>query len=71
MCVLSVLCVLCVDLDECVSERVCAADRVCVNTLGSFTCDCLPGYRTTGLTMQCQGIALCVLTDMNECVCYI
>ncbi|CAL8352205.1 unnamed protein product [Lota lota] len=49
----------CIDLDECVSERVCTTDRVCVNTLGSFTCDCLPGYRSTGITMQCQ--------DINEC----
>lgn len=35
----------CIDINEC--ERnlmVCSENEVCVNTLGSYTCQCLSGY---------------------------
>lgn len=46
---------LCPDIDECASAGACQAERVCVNTIGSFRCDCPPGYRTAGLGRQCRG----------------
>ncbi|XP_061916705.1 latent-transforming growth factor beta-binding protein 4 isoform X4 [Entelurus aequoreus] len=50
----------CEDIDECASASACEAEGTCVNTLGSFRCDCLPGYRTFGRGRQCR--------DINECL---
>lgn len=44
------------DIDECAVIGTCETDRVCVNTVGSFRCECLPGYRTFGLSRQCRGV---------------
>lgn len=70
-------------MDECESAAACEADRRCVNTAGSFRCDCLPGYRASGLGRQCTGEAggwglqvweafsetvSCLLPDINECL---
>uniref|UniRef100_I3IXV3 Latent-transforming growth factor beta-binding protein 4 n=1 Tax=Oreochromis niloticus TaxID=8128 RepID=I3IXV3_ORENI len=60
------------DIDECASGRACEAERVCVNTVGSFRCDCAPGYRTSGLGRQCRDINECLEGDFcfsrGECV---
>nr|XP_020478341.1 latent-transforming growth factor beta-binding protein 4 [Monopterus albus] len=62
----------CTDIDECASVRACDAQRVCVNTIGSFRCDCPPGYRTSGLGRQCRDINECLEGDFcfsrGECV---
>ncbi|XP_030599886.1 latent-transforming growth factor beta-binding protein 4 isoform X2 [Archocentrus centrarchus] len=62
----------CKDIDECASSRACEAERVCVNTVGSFRCDCLPGYQTSGLGRQCRDINECLEGDFcfsrGECV---
>ena len=36
-----------VDTDECESVSSCLPGQQCVNTPGSFTCRCQPGYRPT------------------------
>uniref|UniRef100_A0AAQ5YXM0 Latent-transforming growth factor beta-binding protein 1 n=1 Tax=Amphiprion ocellaris TaxID=80972 RepID=A0AAQ5YXM0_AMPOC len=60
------------DVDECLKVGVCDAERVCVNTVGSFRCDCQPGYRTSGLGRQCRDINECLEGDFcfsrGECV---
>ncbi|XP_056297155.1 LOW QUALITY PROTEIN: latent-transforming growth factor beta-binding protein 4-like [Pseudoliparis swirei] len=61
----------CQDVDECASVGVCEAERVCVNTVGSFTCDCPPGYRTSGLGRQCRDVDECVQSSQcpgQQCV---
>ncbi|KAK3784027.1 hypothetical protein RRG08_025221 [Elysia crispata] len=45
----------CIDEDECKNPGACSATEICINTVGSFKCDCLPGY----------GGPLC--TDLDEC----
>ncbi|XP_055369679.1 latent-transforming growth factor beta-binding protein 1-like [Betta splendens] len=62
----------CTDVDECVRVEACDAERVCVNTMGSFRCDCPPGFRTVGLGRQCRDINECLEGDFcfsgGECV---
>ena len=42
------------DIDECLTNNGdCSADASCTNTVGSFTCTCLPGYTGDGFT--CTG----------------
>ena len=45
------------DRDECTENDTCAANENCVNTVGSYSCNCAPGY--TGEAGNCQGY--CVL----------
>ncbi|KAM9318546.1 LOW QUALITY PROTEIN: latent-transforming growth factor beta-binding protein 4 [Pholidichthys leucotaenia] len=62
----------CTDVDECATVGACEPERVCVNTVGSFRCDCPPGYRTTGLGRQCRDVNECLVADhcfsRGECV---
>ncbi|KAM9852921.1 latent-transforming growth factor beta-binding protein 4 [Aulostomus maculatus] len=62
----------CADVDECASAMACEAERVCVNTVGSFRCDCAPGYRSAGLGRQCRDVNECLEGDFcfsrGECV---
>ncbi|CAD5215557.1 unnamed protein product [Bursaphelenchus xylophilus] len=37
----------CVDINEC--EVVGSCDQICTNTIGSFKCDCHPGYKLYGV----------------------
>lgn len=43
------------DVDECAVMGACGPDRVCMNTVGSFRCECRPGYHTTSLGRHCRG----------------
>lgn len=39
----------CADVNECVAgTHTCGGTTYCVNTYGSFTCDCIPGYQKSG-----------------------
>ena len=50
------------DVDECkLQPSPCHDDATCTNNVGSFTCDCLPGYAGNGL--DCSG--------MHTSVCFI
>ena len=42
------------DMDECATNNGgCSAGASCINSAGSFTCTCLPGYSGDGFT--CTG----------------
>ena len=44
-----------VDIDECADgQNRCDEQAVCINTIGSFKCDCKPGYNGDGFT--CRGL---------------
>ena len=43
-----------VDMDECDTDNGgCSSAASCTNTIGSYTCECLPGYSGDGFT--CEG----------------
>ena len=42
------------DINECEFEGICD-NGYCVNTVGSFRCDCSPGYRPNVFTHVCEG----------------
>uniref|UniRef100_A0A2K5IIM5 Adhesion G protein-coupled receptor E5 n=1 Tax=Colobus angolensis palliatus TaxID=336983 RepID=A0A2K5IIM5_COLAP len=51
----------CQDVDECQQNpRLCKSYGTCVNTLGSYTCQCLPGFK-----FKPEDPKLC--TDVDEC----
>ncbi|XP_055091490.1 adhesion G protein-coupled receptor E5 isoform X6 [Symphalangus syndactylus] len=51
----------CQDVDECQQNpRFCKSYGTCVNTLGSYTCQCLPGFK-----IKAEDPKLC--TDVDEC----
>ncbi|XP_030676450.1 adhesion G protein-coupled receptor E2 isoform X2 [Nomascus leucogenys] len=51
----------CQDVDECQQNpRLCKSYGTCVNTLGSYACQCLPGFK-----IKPEDPKLC--TDVNEC----
>ena len=42
------------DTDECAAEsHECSAFQSCVNTVGSYECNCAPGFRNNGV--ECVG----------------
>ena len=38
----------CIDEDECKTGKPCHDKATCKNTVGSFECNCFPGYRSVG-----------------------
>ena len=50
-----------IDLDECVNSTYhnCseAENELCLNTVGSFTCECLQGFDLNASTNVCEGQA--------------
>uniref|UniRef100_A0A8D1KYF8 Adhesion G protein-coupled receptor E2 n=1 Tax=Sus scrofa TaxID=9823 RepID=A0A8D1KYF8_PIG len=51
----------CLDVDECQQKlRICKSHSICINTQGSYTCQCLPGFK-----LNPRDPKLC--TDVNEC----
>ena len=63
----------CIDIDEC-SLAINTCDRetsTCINTMGAFTCECLPGFeRLEDLDKDgnktCTEVDTC-LTNLQEC----
>ena len=43
-----------VDIDECV-EGVNKCEQKCINTIGSYYCDCITGYRLRTNQRKCKG----------------
>ncbi|XP_052241381.1 uncharacterized protein LOC127851584 [Dreissena polymorpha] len=56
------------DVDECKNHMgVCNdARKSCINNMGSFRCDCLPGYNED-VDGKCQDIEECTDPQLNEC----
>uniref|UniRef100_A0A5G2R853 Adhesion G protein-coupled receptor E2 n=1 Tax=Sus scrofa TaxID=9823 RepID=A0A5G2R853_PIG len=51
----------CQDVDECQQKlRICKSHSICINTQGSYTCQCLPGFK-----LNPRDPKLC--TDKDEC----
>ena len=49
------------DIDECETEQHgCCNNSQCIDTIGSYRCDCLPGYYNNA-TIKCVGEKLCIL----------
>ncbi|RUS91377.1 hypothetical protein EGW08_000894, partial [Elysia chlorotica] len=53
----------CIDEDECKNSSACSVTQVCMNTEGSFTCDCLPGYDGR----MCTDVDECKQTTRGGC----
>lgn len=45
------------DIDECKEMPSLCQNGICMNTIGSFKCECLPGYRYDHHTTACTGKA--------------
>ncbi|GCC19152.1 hypothetical protein chiPu_0020982 [Chiloscyllium punctatum] len=53
------------DIDECATNTS-NCEQVCHNTIGSFTCSCLPGYRINATnTSRCDDIDECAINVAN------
>ena len=51
------------DDDECTGgEANCDRNAKCINTLGSYKCDCVPGYSGDGYT--CRGLTLLFICSL-------
>ncbi|XP_058233579.1 adhesion G protein-coupled receptor E5 isoform X2 [Hemibagrus wyckioides] len=58
--------IICKDEDECVDkENRCGNNTVCYNTIGSFYCQCEPGYRPEFVHFTAAEGGLC--EDIDEC----
>ncbi|GFY44807.1 neurogenic locus notch-like protein 1 [Trichonephila inaurata madagascariensis] len=57
----------CKDIDECAMANPCSEHMECQNTLGSYTCSCLPGFRWTDAknTETSDCVEIC---NPNPCV---
>ncbi|KEP65850.1 UNVERIFIED_CONTAM: calcium binding egf domain-containing protein [Hammondia hammondi] len=58
----------CIDLDECSqsdAETICPENASCVNTVGSYRCNCDPGYTMTA-DSKCEPVDLCAV-QKNDC----
>ena len=42
------------DINECENNGTC--DQICKNTIGSFVCECNPGYQLNNDFMTCSGM---------------
>ena len=67
----------CEDVDECLLDHGCDQITTCVNSKGSFSCDCNPGYVGDGKTCvegtciddMCPMNAECVSSVKSDCRC--
>ena len=60
------------DIDECdflqTKKLVCDINAKCTNLIGSYICNCLPGYYGNGII--CQGCYFFVIPDINNYIEY-
>ena len=55
------------DEDECVTQDVnCTEDRVCVNSMGSYSCECMPGYGSSSKSGNCTSKYLCSTSSYSS-----
>eukprot|EP01124_Arcella_intermedia_P028063 TRINITY_DN5630_c0_g1_i6.p1 TRINITY_DN5630_c0_g1~~TRINITY_DN5630_c0_g1_i6.p1 ORF type:complete len:221 (+),score=27.08 TRINITY_DN5630_c0_g1_i6:569-1231(+) len=53
----------CEDIDECVNISKTVCDAKCINTLGSYICQCFPGYTRTNGTCTANP---CITSEWSE-----
>ncbi|XP_040014538.1 adhesion G protein-coupled receptor E1 [Xiphias gladius] len=62
----------CIDDDECAVDDGdtgrCGSDSVCINTIGSFYCQCVDGFRSSTLTVNFSADTSATCRDINECL---
>ncbi|XP_065940365.1 fibulin-1-like [Magallana gigas] len=46
------------NINECVDPSLCSATEVCVDNMGSYSCQCIPGYRRSAAG-SCQNVDEC------------
>ncbi|KAK7067073.1 hypothetical protein SK128_021689 [Halocaridina rubra] len=56
----------CVDENECLTSSPCGSEEECVNTVGSYTCHCNPGYMRSE-TGTCTNINECLNPGLHDC----
>ncbi|KAL3837136.1 hypothetical protein ACJMK2_022514, partial [Sinanodonta woodiana] len=54
------------DIDECIYRPCTGVNVQCINTMGSYVCDCVRGYRS--INGVCQDINECIDPRLNDCV---
>uniref|UniRef100_A0A803K0F5 Adhesion G protein-coupled receptor E1 n=1 Tax=Xenopus tropicalis TaxID=8364 RepID=A0A803K0F5_XENTR len=60
----------CTDIDECTKINACTKQATCINTVGSYQCNCLPGYikqdiNQSGKNVICEDVTKC--TRPTDC----
>ena len=54
------------DINECIVDtNNCDVNAACINTVGSFLCECNPGFSGDGTS--CQGNLLCNFNNHYKC----
>lgn len=43
------------DVDECKLGHKCGQNNVCINTVGSFSCECIKGFKRSKFDDSCIG----------------
>ena len=55
-------CITYVDIDECSNgSHNCSENKTCTNTLGSYDCQCPPGFQEKINDDECKGITILLL----------
>lgn len=58
------------DIDECrTGDNKCHSDANCLNSIGSYTCQCKPGYQGSGVICKCKYMYFynsCVNADVKD-----
>jgi fibulin 1/2 len=58
----------CEDIDECATGNfACQGGKECLNTVGSYRCECQPGFEVSSTTGQCEDIDECSKSTYSIC----
>ena len=56
----------CLDINECEDPASCGPNTICTNSIGSFSCACLPGYELWSAGQGCSDIDECQHPDWRQ-----
>ena len=56
----------CLDINECEDPASCGSNTICTNSVGSFSCACLPGYELWTAGQGCSDIDECQHPDWSQ-----
>lgn len=54
------------DVDECKGSRPACEGHGCLNLLGTFRCECQPGFIFNSISKVCEGGLVLVMCKRNE-----